>query len=110
MEQLYCVEIQRTNISPKQFYSYCKKQIVKRTGEDLLENWVEDYSDWSDTVNEFFSESNHEDWEIPAREICKQKSFDWQLFLEKAYNFIMEFQFDTENKGTGYLFMVEFRR
>ena len=40
-------------------------------------------------------------------EICKYMSYDYHLYLEKSYNFIMEFQFDDDNRGWGYMYIVE---
>ena len=110
MKKMYEIEIQRSNITPKQFFTYCKAQMEKRIGIDL-DNWIESYEQWSgENSIECDSTWDHDDWEVPVREICKMKSFDVQYFLEKAYNFIMEFQFDTENKGFGYMYAVEFER
>ena len=41
---IYEIEIQRTNIPPKQFFTYCKKQSEKH-GLDL-ESWL-DFENWS---------------------------------------------------------------
>ena len=111
-KKLYEVEIQRNNITPKQFFTYCKNQIIKRTGEDIMSVWCESYESWAgqDGTPEYDCEWNHDDWDIPVKEICREKAFDWRLFLGKAYNFIMEFQFDDEKKGFGYLYAVEFER
>lgn len=106
---MYEIEIQRTNISPKQFFTYCKKEMEKRTGTSL-QVWCDSFQEWSSDKNECALETNHEDWEIPVKEICKTKAYEWQMFFGNAYNFIMEFQFDDENKGFGYLFAVEFER
>ena len=82
----------------------------KRVNLDI-ENWVESYEAWSGKeAMECDSTYNHDDWDVPVKEICRIKAFDYQLFLGRAYNFIMEFQFDTDNKGYGYLYAVEFER
>ena len=109
---MYTVEIQRNNITPRQFFTYCKNQIEKRTGEDIMSIWCESYEAWSgeDGVPEYDNYCKHDDWDDPVMEICKTKAFDWQLFLGKSYNFIMEFEFDTEKKGHGYLFLMECNR
>lgn len=109
MKKMYEVEIQRNNISPRQFFTYCKHQMEKRTGTSL-DVWIDDYEAWADNTHEFDVNSDHEDWDEPVKEICRTKAYDWQFYLGKAYNFIMEFQFDTENKGYGYLYAVEFER
>lgn len=105
----YEVEIQRTNISPRQFFTYCKKEMKNRTGVSL-QTWCDSFEDWSSDKNEYVSECYHDDWKVPVKEICKTKAYEWHLFLGKAYNFIMEFQFCDENKGSGYLYAVEFER
>lgn len=43
IKKLYECEIQRNNISPKQFFAYCKNQL-KNKGVDI-ENWVE-FENW----------------------------------------------------------------
>lgn len=107
MKLLYEHEIQRSNISPKQFFTYCKNQLEKKGIN--IENWVE-YEDWISPIFTYDSMSKHEDWEEPETEICKTKPYEWQLFLQKAYNFILEFDFWDENKGFGYLYIKEFER
>lgn len=82
----------------------------KRTGTDL-EGWCQSYEEWAGIgIPEWCDTWKHEDWEKPALEICKTKAYDWQMYLQNAYNFIMEFQFDDDNKGFGYMYAVEFKR
>lgn len=107
MTILYEIEIQRNNINPRQFFTYCKREMKRRTGVNL-DSWCESFEDWASEKNEYNVASNHEDWDVPQKEIFCQKSFDWHLFLSRTYNFIMEFQFYEENKGFGYLYVVEF--
>ena len=110
MEKLYEVEISRHNVTPRQFFTYCQKQMKKRTGYDL-ENWCESFEDWEGkTIPEYSDTCKHDDWDDPVLEICKTKAFDWQMFLGKAYNFIMEFQFDDEKTGYGYMYAIEYKR
>ena len=105
--KLYEIEIQRSNISPKQFFTYCKKHLESK-GLDI-ENWV-DFENWESPITPCNETSNHEDWETPQKEICKLQPYDYQLFLAGAYNFIMEFDFYDDTKGFGYLFMTEYER
>lgn len=107
MEKKYEIEIHRSNVTPKQFFEYCKEQMEKRTGE-TLDNWIESYEEWETPTMPCNSTCKHEDWDKPTSEVCKLMSFDWHLFLQKTYNFIMEFEFDTERKGHGYMYAVEF--
>jgi hypothetical protein len=108
MKILYEIECQRTGITPKSFFSYCKAQAAKK-GVDI-ETWA-NYEDWTnEAIRNERSESNHSDWDEPKREICQAMPYDWQLYLERAYNFILEFQFDDEKTGYGYMYLVEFER
>ena len=34
--------------------------------------------------------------------------FEWHLYLQGAYNFIIEFDFDTENRDFGYMYALEY--
>ena len=106
--KLYEIEIQRSNITPKQFFSYCKKQAAKKGGD--LELWIGEYELWEKPTDPCNDTLKHEDWETPQTEICKLQPYEYQLFLAGAYNFIMEFDFYDETKGFGYLFMVEYER
>lgn len=108
MTTLYEVEIQRTNISPKSFFTYCVKQ-MKKHGADI-ECWAE-YDSWANENQiPYRNEWLHKDWDEPSREILSGAPYQMQLFLSGAYNFILEFEFDTDKKGHGYCYAVEFRR
>lgn len=108
MKKLYEVEVQRSNITPKAFFSACTK-VMQKHGADM-ESWVA-YEDWANENQlTYRSESKHDDWDEPRREICAAGPWKMQLFLEHAYNFILEFDFDTSKKGTGYLYAIEFER
>lgn len=102
----YEVECQRTNVTPKAFFEYCRKQAAKK-GLDI-ECWT-DFENWvNPLVPEEFHTYKHETWEVPAYEAVKYMPYDLQMYLEKTYNFIMEFEFDTETKGHGYMYAMEF--
>lgn len=109
MDKLYEIEIQRTNVSPKQFFTYCKSQMKKRAGIEL-ESWCESFEEWIDERINYNASCYHDDWDDPVEEICKTMPYNWQMFLGKAHNFIFEFDFDTEKIGHGYLYAVEFKR
>ncbi len=99
------VECTRNNTTPKVFYNYCKKK-AEKLGIDLS-CWSE-YEDWADKNSGFpYFSNNHEDWDEPKRECGHWKAFDVQLYLQGAYNFIMEFNFDDDKKGTGYFYICE---
>ena len=103
------VEIERTNITPKQFWSYCKREI-KRRADMNLEDWCESYEEWSTPTQETNHRWQHKDWDVPTTEICKTMPYNWQLFLRYQYNFIMEFDFLDFRTGCGYLYLSESRR
>lgn len=108
MKPLYEVEVDRTNISPKSFFTYCAKAMKKHGGD--IENWVE-FDKWADeTQQPFRNVWLHEDWEDPCKEIISGAPYQMQMFLSGAYNFILEFEFDSDKKGTGYFYAVEFPR
>lgn len=102
MKIMYEVECNRNNISPRQFFTYCKRQFAKK-GYDL-ESWTY-YEDWEKPIQESDNKWKHEDWDVPALEICKTKPYDIQFYLQGAYNFIMEW-FD----GHGYMYAIEYER
>lgn len=106
-KKLYKIEIQRGNITPRQFFTYCKRQLEHK-GLDI-ENWA-GFENWSNPISPCNDTDDHKDWDEPQKEICKLRPYDYQLFLAGAYNFIMEFDFWDDTKGFGYLFMVEYER
>ena len=108
MKKMYEIECQRTNVTPKAFFEYCRKQAAKK-GIDI-EIWI-CYEDWVSPINkEELHTNEHKDWDNPLREKIKMMPYDTQYYLQNSYNFIMEFQFDTATKGYGYLYMTEYER
>ena len=108
MKKLYEIESQRTNVTPKQFFEYCRKQALKH-GLDI-ECWT-DFENWSDPIGPHDTYTyEHEDWEEPQRELVRSMPYDLQYYLQGSFNFIMEFQFDTETKGCGYMYAMEVER
>ena len=99
--------MQRYNVTPRQFFTYCKKQLENK-GFDI-ECWVE-YESWINPNSPCNNTWNHENEEDPYIEVCKIQPYDYQLFLSNAYNFIMEFEFDTDTKGYGYMYAMEYER
>lgn len=107
MEKIYEVECQRNNVTPMEFWNYCKKRTEAKSGY----LWLDDFSDWESPLRpEEYHVNEHKDWESPQKEALKFKPFDCQMFLQNAYNFIMEFEYDTETRGHGYLYVVEYGR
>lgn len=111
LKKIYEVEVERNNISPRQFFSYCARQFKQKTGQDLS-CWVEDYSAWSDPVHpEPYHRYEHNWGDEKATEVVKYMPYDWQLFLSGAYNFIMEYEFgSTDKNGWGYFYALEYER
>ncbi|MCI6649109.1 MAG: hypothetical protein MSH24_06225 [Lachnospiraceae bacterium] len=106
MSVKYEVESERTEVTPKDFWRYCSK-LMKKHGADI-ENWTTFEEFENPTTPQEYTCNLHEDWDRPKTEIIKLMPYDWQIFLEDTYNFIMEFEFDTERKGHGYLYAVEY--
>ena len=84
--------------------SKCKKKGVD------IECWT-DFDHWSNPIQESpYHTNEHKNEEETLREIIKVTPYDLQYYFQKAYNFIMEFQFDSETKGCGYMYALEFER
>ena len=102
----YEVECQRTNVTPKQFYNYCKIQALKQGTN--IEEWI-DFDYWTDEKTKIpYHTDNHNDWDEPRTEANKAMPFDHQMYLQNSYNVILEFQFHEDDKGYGYMYLVEF--
>ena len=105
MKKIYEVECQRTNVTPKAFFEYCRKQALKK-GLDI-EMWTE-FEQWTNPINpEKTHTYEHDDGQIEKITILP---YDLLYYFKNAYNFIMEFQFDNETKGCGYMYAMEFER
>lgn len=100
MKQVKELEIQRTGISAKQFYTYCKKKYAEKVNDDL-ENWTT-FSEWVNPSYSYDISNNHEDWDEPKKEILKIQPYEIHEFLQDAYNFILEW-----NDNIGYMYHVE---
>ena len=106
----YEVEIQRRDVTPREFWSYCRRQIVKRTGSDLLTSWCDSFEAWTlsdGVIRPCNDKYEHNNWDVPAVEVCKMLPYEWQLYLGHTYNFIMEFDFWDDKRGFGYLYLTE---
>lgn len=96
-------EITRTNVTVKAFYNYCKKEL-KAKGFDM-----EAYITFEEFINPSYKTNNtYRDSENHNVEICQTLPYDHHLFYRNTYNFIMEFNFDNEKTGSGYLYICEF--
>lgn len=104
LEKLYEVETHRTNISPKQFYSHCRRLLKKKANIDLS-SWVDDFDTWQKPLTKCSFKNKHEDWDSPLLEIGKFEPLEMQVYLENNYNFIFEW-FD----GVGYMYCMEYDR
>lgn len=109
--QLYEFETQRTGITPKAFYKWVEKEFNKRCGQELY-MWCDSFEAWTGEsgIPATNITSKHEEWDEPKTEICKLLPYEWQEFMEKEYNFIMEFSFWDEKTGNGYCYITEFDR
>ena len=108
MKKMYEVECQRTNVTPKAFFEYCRKQLLKKGLE--IESWS-DFEYWSNPIEQSEYHTNvYKNEDETIREIIKVMPYDLQYYLRNAYNFIIEFQFETETKGYGYMYAMEFER
>lgn len=102
------MERTRRNITPREFYWQCKTDLRRRFNVDL-ESWVE-YSEWiNPTYPEELKTFNHE-MEDGSKQIesYKYQPYDMQLYLQDSYKFIMQFEFDDEKRGFGYMYIVQY--
>ena len=100
------VECQRYNVTPRQFYTYCKNRAAVKGIN--LEDWMS-YKDWTDSnVNNPYSTNYHEDWNQPKREECKAVPYNWHFYLQGEYTFTFEFTHDGDvPTGCGYMYISE---
>ena len=109
MEKMYEFECQRRNVTPKTFFEYCRKQAEKKNID--ITWWIDDFETWErPLLPEEYHVCKHEDWEVPLNESIKIMPYDLHLYFQNNYNIIMEFEFDTETKGHGYCYMMEYQR
>ena len=87
-----------------------EKKFKEKAGTDI-DCWIS-YEDWINPIRpEDYHRYEHTDWDPPATEVIKYQPYDCQMFLSKAYNFIMEYEFGaTNNDGFGYFYAVEYER
>ena len=105
---MYEVECQRTNVTPKAFFEYCRKQLAKKCVD--IECWT-DFEYWNEPLETSPMHTiEHENENGTFKELIKNMPRDLQYYLQKSYNFIMEFEFDTETKGHGYMYAIEYER
>ena len=101
MKKRYEFETSRRNVTPRQFYRWVVTEFKKRTGEELP--WLGDFDQWADPLQPSDDRWEHE-W---GKEISKTLPYDWHLYAEGLYNFIMEFEYWDDTKGWGYCYAVE---
>ena len=102
MKKRYEHEHERKNVTPKAFYNYCKKQLAKK-GVDI-EEWI-NFDLWSIPIEESHTEIKHDNGKVEKAFFLP---YELQLYLQDSYNFIMEFYFDTETTGHGYMYLTEY--
>lgn len=104
--KIFEAEVQRRNVTPKQFFSYCKKVCERKRIN--INDWT-DFETWCEPIKECSVSNKHEDWETPQEEMCVIKPFEIHLYLQGEYNFIMEFDFFNDKVGNGYMYLSEKR-
>ena len=107
-KKLYEIESNRYFKNVESFFSYCERFCEKHNIK--LTDWIESLEHFIEPLQKCNSKDKHEDWEQPQTEICKMQPYEWQLFLQDNYNFIMEFDFMDKKSGHGYLYIVEYER
>lgn len=100
---LYEYETQRTNITPKAFFGHVKRELKRKCGIDLA-MWCDNFDAWS--KRDGLPSTNTR----TTTEVCKTLPFEWQFFLQGAYNFILEFDFWDDKTGFGYCYIHEYER
>lgn len=67
-----------------------------------LESWII-FEDWTDekASPDFIDKSSF-------KEICDYRTYNTHLYFKGLYNFIIEFTFDNDKSGYGYMYAVEF--
>ena len=99
------VEVQRNNVTPREFFSECKRA-ASRKGYDI-EAYIE-YDEWvNPSTPEPYHSVVHKDRQTSVREILKLQPYETQLYLEGSYNFILEFTFNDDKRGFGYMYLDE---
>lgn len=91
------IEIDRYFKSVKAFYNYCEKMCTKK-GMDI-HDWMESLEQFKNPIQRSNSRNNEE--------TCVLQPYNFHLYFKNSYNFIMEFDFYTENEGFGYLYIKE---
>lgn len=109
MTKLFDVECTRHNVTPKEFYRYCQKRMESKGLS--MDCFCDSYEVWANPIRYTERHTNrHEDWDEPRIEGICIMPFELQLYLEKGYNFILEFEFWDENTGSGYMYAMEYER
>jgi hypothetical protein len=97
------IELTRHNVTPAQFLAYVRHVVDKRGG-DLLR---------SDLDLGYFKAGNDLNFDIKhdgTREKSVSKPYEMQTFIRNTnggtYNEICEFEFDDENTGHGYYYLI----
>lgn len=107
MKKMYEVETLRSNMTPKAFYNHCVRTFEKKAGVSW--GWI-DFEQWEEPYAPCEETHKHEDWKQPQIEKITFQPFCTHLYLEGNYNFIMEFTFWDEKRGSGYMYAMEIER
>lgn len=104
------VEIQRSNITPREFYWYCKKELKRKTGLSL-EDWIS-YQDWVSPGPALKCETHKNEHQFDDGttqvEHVKYQPYNMQIYVSDTYNVILEFDFWDDRIGCGYFYHTEY--
>ena len=104
------LELSRRNVTPGQFLAYVRAQIKKHDFESISACDI-DYDYWKrgDDMN-FYYYNDPENHPACKSERSVSKPYEEQTYIlnwdGSVYNFILEFQFETEKAGFGYFYFI----
>lgn len=100
------LESSRSNITPKDFFNYCKRLCEKH---DIDITSYITFEEWSICHSPKYSVEDHKLWDTPLHEINKYYPYNVHLYLQGNYNFILEFYYDNMHFGKGYFHIAEYK-
>lgn len=91
--------------TPKEFWNYCKRRLLKKGVN--IEDYFSKFEEWEQPLYETDYSSTHDDWDRPVSETCKQKKYEIHIYQQKAYNYILEYDFFEGKEGFGYCYIKD---
>ena len=91
------IEINRYFKSVKSFYNYCEKMCAKKGMN--IHDWMESLEQFENPIQKSNCRSKDE--------TCVLQPYNFHLYFKNSYNFIMEYDFYTDDEGFGYLYINE---